>query len=39
MLAENEPEARATGYDPINALCTAVAFLAACGLAWISLTE
>ena len=39
MLDENEPEARATGYDPINALCAAVAFLAACGLAWIALIE
>ena len=38
MLDENEPDAR-TGYDPINALCAAVAFLAACGLAWIALIE
>jgi hypothetical protein len=39
MLDENEPEARTTGYDPINALCAAVTFLAACGLAWIALIE
>jgi hypothetical protein len=36
MLDENEPEAGTTGYDPINALCMAVAFLAVCGLVWIA---
>jgi hypothetical protein len=39
MLDENEPETRAPGYDPINALCMAVAFLAVCGLMWIALTQ
>jgi hypothetical protein len=39
MLDENEPVARTTGYDAINALCIAVAFLAVCGLVWIGLTE
>jgi hypothetical protein len=36
---ENEPEARTSGHDPINALCMAVAFLALCGLVWIALTQ
>ena len=34
-----KPEARASRYDPINALSVAVAIIAACGLVWIALTE
>ena len=34
-----KPEARASGYDAINALSMAVAVIAVCGLVWIALTE
>ena len=34
-----KPEARASGYDAINALSMAVAVIAVCGLVWIALNE
>jgi|SoiMetStandDraft_5_1073268.scaffolds.fasta_scaffold480782_1 hypothetical protein len=38
MPDTDENEEAAPAFDLVNALCTAVAVLAACGLVWVALT-
>jgi hypothetical protein len=38
MPDTDENEEAAPAFDLVNALCTAIAVLAACGLVWVTLT-